>query len=774
MAMIPLVEPQLSVSPTVLRYGESPVSSQSLEFQDALDDFTARWQRGEPESSEDYLARLDPVAPRFAVELIYREYCLAELAGAEPDPAAFLARFPGYRSMLERLLALHRHCESSQLRQWSEPAMEADPLPEVADEIGPYVLKRELGRGSFARVFLAEQSDLANRHVVVKVATRPTREPWLLARARHANIVEILSHASVNDGAFQLICMPFLGGATLSAVLARRRGLGQSRSSRGGFLEDLDAVAAPEYRDAGAARPARELLRSLSDAPRHGLDHGPPGRSARSCVQPRRVHGDVKPSNILLTADGTPMLLDFNLAQDWALSDADRPVFDPGGTLAYMAPERLQAIASNSGPAAAAAQDRSIPSHDGAAGPADPHRVDLYALGLVLLEALTLQPPPPTAGDIEAPLRMKMGLRRLAAEFAGFRRCGALEIIQAAQARGARPISPALHAILQRCLAAQPEDRYRRASELAEDLDRWRTDRPLAYASEPFWRHSVPRTMRKKKRVLATAALAFMVTVLTTFVVMLKSRSTRQSMALDKLVRKWDDADSRAFHLQRPGLIRPQNPDDPQALAAAVSALKDYDVFGDANWKRRDAIQTLPVQDREDVELWLMEQALRYCRALEQRASSPGDWVLALTIVDHVNHHPNTKVFDALRRHLIDKLGPSGLLPGRPQGPHAALPDQESESSGTPRRGPALPWLEDFLVGVASELDDQAVVWRSDADPLESSNGHMGRLDHSAISKRPRPLPASAGPAPRFVLGSLPRGGRLLPARALARGGSSP
>ena len=181
-----------------------------------------------------------------------------------------------------------------------------------------------------------------------------------------------------------------------------------------------------------------------------------------------------------------------------------------------------------------------------------------------------------------------------------------------------------------------------------------------------------------------------------------------------------------------PGLIRPQNPDDPQALAAAVSALKDYDVFGDANWKQRDAIQTLPVQDREDVELWLMEQALRYCRALEQRASSPGDWVLALTIVDHVNHHPNTKVFDALRRHLIDKLGPSGLLPGRPQDLRAALPDQESESSGTPRRGPALPWLENFLVGVASELDDQAVVWRPDAEPLESSNGHMGRLDHSA------------------------------------------
>ena len=93
-------------------------------------------------------------------------------------------------------------------------------MPEVGDAIGPYRLRRELGRGSFARVFLAEQTDLADRLIVVKIATRWTREPWLLARARHAHIVEILSHAEVDDGAFQLICMPFWGGATLADVLA--------------------------------------------------------------------------------------------------------------------------------------------------------------------------------------------------------------------------------------------------------------------------------------------------------------------------------------------------------------------------------------------------------------------------------------------------------------------------------------------------------------------------------------------------------------------------
>ena len=50
--------------------------------------------------------------------------------------------------------------------------METTPSPvppEIGDEIGPYVLRRELGRGGFARVFLAEQTNLENRLVVLKV-----------------------------------------------------------------------------------------------------------------------------------------------------------------------------------------------------------------------------------------------------------------------------------------------------------------------------------------------------------------------------------------------------------------------------------------------------------------------------------------------------------------------------------------------------------------------------------------------------------------------------
>ena len=318
-------------------------SQRRLELPPVLDEFTAAWERGEAPVVEDYLHHLDPADSEGAVELIYREYCLAEADGRGPDPSLYLARFPQHRGGgPERLLRLHGACSPSLLGRWLEPA--AEGLPEAGDSIGPYVLRRELGRGSFARVFLAEEADLENRLVVVKVSTRVTREPWLLARARHAHIVEIVRHTLVDDGAFQLICMPFFGGATLGAVLDARRERSRAAASGRDLLDDLDRAAAPEYPGGHDARPAREILARLSydraiawivARLAEALDHAF-GRDV--------AHGDVKPSNILLSADGNPMLLDFNLARDGA-SRVDEPGRggDPGGTLAYMAPERLRA-----------------------------------------------------------------------------------------------------------------------------------------------------------------------------------------------------------------------------------------------------------------------------------------------------------------------------------------------------------------------------------------------------------------------------------------------
>ena len=80
------------------------------------------------------------------------------------------------------------------------------------------------------------------------------------------------------------------------------------------------------------------------------------------------MHRDIKPSNVLLAWSGRPMLLDFNLSTDAGVRSQR-----VGGTLAYMAPELIEALAIN---------------RDAQARQFDP-RADLYSLGALLYELLT-------------------------------------------------------------------------------------------------------------------------------------------------------------------------------------------------------------------------------------------------------------------------------------------------------------------------------------------------------------------------------------------------
>src|SRR5262249_54410650 len=146
----------------------SALDARRWELPPVIEEFTEAWEQGEAPVAEAYLDRLHPDDSEGAVELIYREYCLAEADGQEPDPSSYLARFPRQREALERLLRMHRACSPSLLGRWLEPGRAEGGLPQAGDSIGPFVLCRELGRGSFARVFLAEQADLENRRVVVK------------------------------------------------------------------------------------------------------------------------------------------------------------------------------------------------------------------------------------------------------------------------------------------------------------------------------------------------------------------------------------------------------------------------------------------------------------------------------------------------------------------------------------------------------------------------------------------------------------------------------
>src|SRR5262249_3216738 len=97
------------------------------------------------------------------------------------------------------------------------------------------------------------------------------------------------------------------------------------------------------------------------------------------------VHMDVKPSNVLLTADGQPMLLDFHLARPPLPAGGPPPPW-PGGTPAYLSPEQRAALD-------AVRTGRPVPA------PVD-GRSDVFSLGVVLYEALAGERP----GDRHVPI----------------------------------------------------------------------------------------------------------------------------------------------------------------------------------------------------------------------------------------------------------------------------------------------------------------------------------------------------------------------------------
>ena len=202
------------------------------------------------------------------------------------------------------------------------------------------MLVEELGRGAFARVYLAEEQHLADRPVALKVTRTGSREPQTLARLQHTHIVPVYSYRTEPATGLHLLCMPYLGRITLLQVLSRPEI--QSVRSGADLLDLLDRLQPPESVriEPAASRVALEGRTyaqaiawwgaRMAEALQHAHDRG-------------ILHRDVKPSNVLVTGDGLPMLLDFNLAREPQVADAEELPAGVGGTLAYMAPEHLEA-----------------------------------------------------------------------------------------------------------------------------------------------------------------------------------------------------------------------------------------------------------------------------------------------------------------------------------------------------------------------------------------------------------------------------------------------
>jgi serine/threonine protein kinase/tetratricopeptide (TPR) repeat protein len=383
----------------------------------------AAWQSGERPLAEVFLAVDPSIDDDSAIRLIFEEFCLRQEAGMTVDPAEFALRFPRWWPELELLLDCQR-------------LMEAGPasalLPEPGDELAGFRLIRELGRGVLGKVFLASETALADRPVVLKVTPLGRAEHLSLARLQHMSIVPLYSAQVLPERSLQVLCMPFLGGASLAQVLEFLKEVEPSKRTGSQIVEGLDRVQGDFPVKLEARGPFRRHLARSSYVDAIAWVGLCLAEGLRYAHERNFVHMDIKPSNVLIAGDGQPMLLDFHLARE-PIAPGDPLPSQIGGTPGYMAPEQARALA-------AVAEGRPIASRvDG--------RADLFALGTILDEALGGTGP---EGSPRIPLRH----------------------------RNPR-VSVGLSDIVGRCLEPDPGARYPDAASVAGDLRRLLHGQPL-------------------------------------------------------------------------------------------------------------------------------------------------------------------------------------------------------------------------------------------------------------------------------------------------------
>lgn len=385
--------------------------------------------------------------------------------------AAFLdqacAGEPELRGRLEELLAADAELEGfleppagfglpvDKLKQEAE-----DFLPE--EEIGGYQLLRELGRGGRGVVYLARDPK-TDEFVALKVlgmgmlpsavaVERFRREAKAVARLSHPGVVRLVRAGEEPSRPY--LVMEFIEGHTLADEILLQR-------------HARDGVELPPHLigckpklptdEAGRYRAAVELVRSMADALGHAHERGV-------------LHRDVKPQNVLLDEQAQPHLVDFGLAYVDGEQELTR-TGDVEGTPNYMSPEQVRA-------------ER---------GRID-LRTDVYSLGVVLYELLTLRRPfdAPTANQVMQNITRTMPprIRRVA------------------------PSVPSeIEVLCTTAIEKRRRDRYASMATFRADLDAYLNSRPLQARR--------PSAMTRSRRAIERRPVPYLVAAITVLALVL-------------------------------------------------------------------------------------------------------------------------------------------------------------------------------------------------------------------------------------------------------------
>jgi serine/threonine protein kinase/Flp pilus assembly protein TadD len=412
---------------------------------------------------------LDP-ADRDALEAMIAR----RLAKHDNDPAAGLAALSsagGVADDLRRSIADPDVLESiANIPTESFADPHATRAPETADYIPAgvrYQKIRDHAKGGLGIVFVARDNEL-NREVALK-EIKPEYADHLGSQAR------FLTEAEITGGLEHPGIVPVYGlghyddGRPYYAM----------RFIRGDSLKDAITTfhADPILRkDSGARTLAlQKLLRRFLDV-----------CNAMSYAHSRGVlHRDLKPDNVMVGQYGETLVVDWGLAKvlGRSINDGYGPLPEstlmytpasgsaktiPGsvvGTPAYMSPEQAAGRLDLLGPAS-----------------------DVYSLGATLYSLLTGRVPFSGKDHAETLRKVERG------DFP--------------RPREASPwLDPALEATCLKAMALKPEARYASPRALAEDVERWLADEPVAAYPEPFTRRA-RRWAKKHRTSLATAASA--------------------------------------------------------------------------------------------------------------------------------------------------------------------------------------------------------------------------------------------------------------------------
>jgi serine/threonine protein kinase len=397
---------------------------------------------------------------RDPLDLLAEEFTLLCRRGQHPSVAQFAEQYPEWADQIRDLLPSVARMEQLRSLRQSEHGTAADGVN--LRQVGDYRILGEVGRGGMGIVYEAVQESLGRR-VALKILPKHSlleprnrerfrREAQAAARLHHTNIVPVFG-VGEQDG-LPYYVMQFIQGQGLNEILAQWR------------EEKAAAARAPhgEPPDRWRWQPVAEVGVQVAEALHYAHQQG-------------TLHRDIKPANLLLDDQGTVWVTDFGLAKTIpavfaASAEQNRAgeltnTGDIVGTLQYLAPESFQ-------------------------GQVDA-RSDVYSLGLTLYELLTLTPP-----------------------FSGSNPAELLQQVSEQEPVPPRKVNPAiprdLETIVLKAIAREPKHRYQNAGELAEDLKRFLSDRPIrARRATPAER--LGRWCRRN-RAIASLVLALVVVFL--------------------------------------------------------------------------------------------------------------------------------------------------------------------------------------------------------------------------------------------------------------------